>query len=204
MENTRLMPRHLMLLILPVILTMIGGLILTSNVTNFIGTGEKGISQAELYFAISLLSAALAFCWRYLPPYFTWGVLLFLPLGYAVISYPQLGSKISFPMLSLLNIAFGACIWLILRFTFFFKTILRMRTAVFSVVAALLLTGYMKALYALLHQPFPSGTFINALFLFIFIGFGLSLADIIIIRQDIKQAQLEQQRRQSVEEEDDL
>lgn len=201
MEDTKLMPRHLSLLILPVIVAILGGLILTNSLAKFMGTGSKGISQAELYFALSLLSAALAFSWRYLPRYVTWAVGLFLPLLFAVISYPQLGSQISFWVLSLLDIGFAGCLWLILRFTFFFKRILRMRTVAFSIAAALLFTGYMKVLYALLGQALPSGTFINALFLFIFIGFGLSLADIIIIRQEVK---LLREQQQTSEEKDDL
>lgn len=203
MEDKKLMPRHLTLLILPVILAMIGGYILTGNLANFMGTGTKGVSQSELYFAISILCASLAFSWRYLPRYFTWGIALFLPLAFAVISFPQLGAKISFFILSIMNIAFAAGIWLILRFTFFFKKLIRMRTAAFAIAAGALLTAYMKGLYTLLGHPFPSGTFINALFLFIFIGFGLSLADIIIIRREVSLLQL-QQHSHPDEEEDDL
>lgn len=203
MEDKTLMPRHLILLILPVMLAMIGGYILTGNLANFMGTGSKGISQAELYFAISILCASIAFSWRHLPRYFTWGIVLFLPLVFSVISYPQLGSKISFIILSLMNIAFAAGIWLILRFTFFFKKLIRMRTAAFAIVAGALFTAYMKGLYTLLEYPFPSGTYINALFLFIFIGFGLSLADIIIIRREVSLLQ-QQQHLHPEEEEDDL
>ncbi len=204
MNDTKLMPRHLTMLILPVFLAIIGGYILTGNLANFMGTGTQGVSQAELYFAISLLCAALAFSWRYLPVYFTWGIGLFLPVIFAVISYPQLGSKVSFFILSIMNIVFAAGIWIILRFTFFFKKLIRMRTAAFAIAAAALFTAYMKGLYYLLQQPFPSGIFINALLLFIFIGFGLSLADIIIIRKEVEILKKEQSEVTHKEEEDDL
>lgn len=204
MHDTKLMPRHLILLVLPVALAMIGGYILTGDLQNFMGPAGKGISQAELFFAISFLCASLAFSWRYLPSFATWGVLLFFPLVFAVISFPQLGKKISFIILSILNIAFAAGILLILRYTFFYKKLIKMRTAAFSIGAAALLTAYMKMLYILLKQAFPSSTFINALFLFIFIGFGLSLADIIILRMEIKLLQSNTQDNPLKEEEDDL
>ena len=204
MHDTKLLPRHLMLLALPVVLAMLGGYFLTGNLQNFMGAAAKGISQAELFFAISFLCASLAFSWRHLPSFVTWGVVLFFPLVFTVIAFPQLGEKVDFIILSLMNIVFAAGVLLILRITFFYKKLIRMRTALFSIAAAALLTAYMKVLYTLLKQSFPSSTFINALFLFIFIGFGLSLADIIIIRMEIKQLKGSYQETHREEEEDDL
>ena len=116
-------------------------------------------------------------------------MVIFLPLLFGLLALPQLGIKVSLMLLYALNLAFTAGLGMALKFTFFSQAMLRIRTAGFALVASMLLTGYFWLLYRLLNLPFPSsswgGYFWNSLFLFIFIGFGLSLADIVIIRKEV-------------------
>jgi len=186
MERTALLPRHFLLLVMPIAFAFLGGVLLISNLNSMVAPAvRQGISQAQFYLAISTLTGALAFSWRYLARPYTWAVMLFLPVIFALAVYGQLGGRISFSLLSLLNIAFSAGMMFILRYTFFTRSITRIRTSAFAIASALLLTLYFKAIYLITKLPESPGVFVNALFLFVFIGFGLSLADIMLIRMEI-------------------
>lgn len=208
MERVKIMPRHLLLIILPVIAAILGGMLTTGNLSSFMAaSGGNGISQAQLYLALSLLTGLLAFSWRCLPKSVTYGVLIFTPLVYGLLAMPQLGIKVSLMLLYALNLAFATGLWLALKLTFFSKAMLRIRTAGFAIVASLLLTAYFWLLYQLLNLPFPSaswgGYFWNSLFLFIFVGFGLSLADIIVIRKEVSEMRNSRSRHDEEEEEEE-
>ena len=206
MERTALLPRHFLLLIMPIALAFLGGVLLISNLNSMIAPAvRQGISQAQFYLAISALTGALAFSWRYLARPYTWAIMLFLPVLFALVVYRQLGGRISFSLLSLLNIAFAAGIMVILRFTFFTRSITRIRTSAFAITSALLLTLYFKAIYLVTKLPESPGIFVNALFLFVFIGFGLSLADIMLLRLEIADKRKQTPPHQEDEEtEDDI
>jgi len=96
-------------------------------------------------------------------------------------------------------------LWLILRYTYFSKTLITIRTLIFSVASALVLGVYFKLLMSLLKQAKGANTFmdyfLNALVLFIFIGVGISLAILIITRKDIKE---ESKNLREDEEDDDF
>ncbi|MDY0152363.1 MAG: hypothetical protein RBS43_08845 [Candidatus Cloacimonas sp.] len=208
MEKVKIMPRHLLLLAMPILAAVLGGMLTSGNLSAFIAAyGGRGISQAQLYLAISFLTGAIAFSWRCLPKSFTYGLMVFVPLIYGLLVLPQLGAKVSLSLLYGLNLAFTLGIWLALKITFFSKAMLRIRTAGFAALAAGLLSVYFRLLFMLLKLPFMkeswSGYFWNSLFLFIFIGFGLSLADIVIIRKDVTQYRLEQRKRDFEDEDDD-
>ncbi|MDD4309812.1 MAG: hypothetical protein PHO32_05485, partial [Candidatus Cloacimonetes bacterium] len=118
----------------------------------------------------------------------------------------QFGSKFSFLTLFALNLGFTLGVWLSLRYIFFTRFMLRFRTAAFALVAAVLLSLYFKILFMALHMPLSyeswSGYFWNSLFLFIFIGFGLSVADVIIIRKEVDEERI-RLRNQPIEEDEE-
>jgi len=189
MEHTKLMPRHLLLLLLPIASALVGGMLFSGNSSAFFrSVGGRGISQAQLFLGLALLSGALALGIRYLPHVFRAAIIIFMPLLYALAVMPQLGPKQSLAIIYALNLAITLGLWAILRFIFFRSQVQRLRTAVFAFLAALVLTLYFRALYLVLGMPFLSsqwsGFYWNSLFLFIFVGFGLSIADVAIIRKD--------------------
>lgn len=190
MEKIKIMPRHLLLIFLPVAAAVLGGMLFSGDMNSFTrSSGGGGISQAQLYLGLSLLTGALAFGHRCLPAAFRWVIVVLLPLLFSFQVLPQLGKNTSLTMIYLLNLAFAIGLWFALRMVFFSASLIRVRTALFAISAAVLLTIYFRILFLIMGLGFAasgwSGYFWNSLFLFIFTAFGLSVADVMIIRKDL-------------------
>jgi len=134
------------------------------------------------------------------------GLQIFIPLLYGLLMLLRFKMELSLVLLFLLNLACGFLLWLILRYTYFSKTLIRLRTLIFSLVSALVLSVYFELLLSLLKQEKGENTFrdlfFNALVLFIFIGVGISLAILIITRKEIKD--IAQTKKTDEEENDDF
>lgn len=207
MEKPKIMPRHLLLLFFPLATAIVGGLIFSGDFATFTQTtGGRGISQAQLYVGISLLTGLLAFGHKSLPKEYNWGIIILSPLLLALPALPQFGGKMSLALLFLLNLAFTLGLWGALKITFFSKAMVRIRTAGFAMLASVALTLYFFGLFTSLGMSFIksqwTGYFWNSLFLFIFVGFGLSFADVIIIRKEIEEEKA-LNRRLEPEDDDD-
>lgn len=193
MESTKIMPRHLLLMFFPIATAILGGLLFSGSFRDFTNNwGGRGISQAELYLAVSFFIGAIAFSCYCLPKYALWGLLIVIPLLDGILMIVRLGSQFSLILLFILNLICGILLWLILRYTFLAKSLIKIRTLIFSFVSALVLGTYLKILMLLLKQPKAANTFmdyfLNALVLFIFIGVGISLANLVIVRKEIDEA----------------
>ena len=204
MERTKILPRHLLLLFSPIIAAILGGLLFSGSFIEFTNNwGGRGISQAELYFALSFFIGSLAFGYSCLPKKALLGVQIFIPLLYGLLMLLRFKMELSLFLLFILNLVCGFLLWLILRYTFFSRTLIRVRTLIFSLVSALVLSVYFKLLMSLLKQAKGANTFrdyfLNALVLFIFIGVGISLAILIITRKEIR----EESKTAKEDEEDD-
>ena len=204
MERTKILPRHLLLLFFPIIAAILGGLFFSGSFIEFTNNwGGRGISYAELYFALSFFIGSLAFGYSCLPKKALLGVQIFIPLLYGLLMLLRFKMELSLFLLFILNLVCGFLLWLILRYTFFSRTLIRVRTLIFSLVSALVLSVYFKLLMSLLKQAKGANTFrdyfLNALVLFIFIGVGISLAILIITRKEIR----EESKTAKEDEEDD-
>jgi len=204
MERTKILPRHLLLLFSPIIAAILGGLLFSGSFIEFTNNWDgRGISQAELYFALSFFIGSLAFGYSCLPKKALLGVQIFIPLLYGLLMLLRFKTEISLFLLFILNLVCGFLLWLILRYTYFSRTLIRVRTLIFSLVSALVLSVYFKLLMSLLKQAKGANTFrdyfLNALVLFIFIGVGISLAILIITRKEIR----EESKTAKEDEEDD-
>ena len=204
MERTKILPRHLLLLFFPIIAAILGGLLFSGSFIEFTNNwGGRGISYAELYFALSFFIGSLAFGYSCLPKKALLGVQIFIPLLYGLLMLLRFKMELSLFLLFILNLVCGFLLWLILRYTFFSRTLIRVRTLIFSLVSALVLSVYFKLLMSLLKQAKGANTFmdyfLNALVLFIFIGVGISLAILIITRKEIR----EESKTAKEDEEDD-
>jgi len=204
MERTKILPRHLLLLFFPIIAAILGGLLFSGSFIEFTNNwGGRGISYAELYFALSFFIGSLAFGYSCLPKNALLGLQIFIPLLYGLLMLLRFKTEISLFLLFILNLVCGFLLWLILRYTYFSRTLIRVRTLIFSLVSALVLSVYFKLLMSLLKQAKGANTFmdyfLNALVLFIFIGVGISLAILIITRKEIR----EESKTAKEDEEDD-
>lgn len=122
MESTKIMPRHLLLLFFPIATAILGGLLFSGSFRDFTNNwGGRGISQAELYLAVSFFIGAIAFSCYCLPKYALWGLLIVIPLLDGILMIVRLGSQFSLILLFILNLICGILLWLILRYTFFGK-----------------------------------------------------------------------------------
>jgi hypothetical protein len=205
MERTKLMPRHLLLIAVPLIVAFLGGLLFSGNFNNFMQE-RGGISTAQQFIGISLLCGTLAFSLKCLPKPFSWAIIIFSPLLMALLTILKTGGGQNLAITFMLNLLFTVGLWGVLQLTFFAKSMLKIRTAAFALLASVLLTLYFRVLFFFLKMPFSKADwttyFMNALFLFIFIGFGLSLADVSIIRKEVEEAK-RQKRTQEDDETDD-
>jgi len=204
MERTKILPRHLLLLFFPIIAAILGGLFFSGSFIEFTNNwGGRGISYAELYFALSFFIGSLAFGYSCLPKNALLGLQIFIPLLYGLLMLLRFKMELSLFLLFILNLVCGFLLWLILRYTYFSRTLIRVRTLIFSLVSALVLSVYFKLLMSLLKQAKGANTFrdyfLNALVLFIFIGVGISLAILIITRKEIR----EESKTAKEDEEDD-
>ena len=204
MERTKILPRHLLLLFFPIIAAILGGLLFSGSFIEFTNNWDgRGISQAELYFALSFFIGSLAFGYSCLPKNALLGLQIFIPLLYGLLMLLRFKMELSLFLLFILNLVCGFLLWLILRYTYFSRTLIRVRTLIFSLVSALVLSVYFKLLMSLLKQAKGANTFrdyfLNALVLFIFIGVGISLAILIITRKEIR----EESKTAKEDEEDD-
>jgi len=207
MARTKILPRYLLLLLFPIIAAVLGGLLYSGSFIKFTDNwGGRGISMAELYFALSFFIGSLAFGYSCLPKNALLGLQIFIPLLYGLLMLLRFKMELSLVLLFLLNLACGFLLWLILRYTYFSKTLIRLRTLIFSLVSALVLSVYFELLMSLLKQAKGENTFrdlfFNALVLFIFIGVGISLAILIITRKEIKD--IAQTKKTDEEENDDF
>jgi len=204
MTRTKILPRDLLLLLFPIITAVLGGLLYSGSFIKFTDNwGGRGISMAELYFALSFFIGSLAFGYSCLPKNALLGLQIFIPLLYGLLMLLRFKTEISLFLLFILNLVCGFLLWLILRYTYFSRTLIRVRTLIFSLVSALVLSVYFKLLMSLLKQAKGANTFrdyfLNALVLFIFIGVGISLAILIITRKEIR----EESKTAKEDEEDD-
>ncbi len=147
----------------------------------------------ELNVYLALICGFVALLYQYLKSPLAWSAVILLALGFALIYHNQIG----FPLTQffLINLGLGALLTLLIKFLFFHKALLRFRMIVTSLVGAGLIALYYRGLFWLTNSTFEpgywSGFFVNGLLLFVFIAFGLSLADMIIQRADLQNLRLE-------------
>ena len=125
MERTKILPRDLLLLFFPIIAAILGGLLFSGSFIEFTDNwGGKGISEAELYLALSFFIGALAFGYSCLPKNVLLGLQIFIPLLYGLLMLLRFKVELSLFLLFLLNLVCGFVLWLILRYTYYSKTLM--------------------------------------------------------------------------------
>jgi len=190
-----------------VIAAFVGGVFTSESLASFMTVaGSKGISAAQFYLGISLMIGLLALGFKCLNNTYMSALLLTISLIFSVLMRSMLAFSSSMFLLFFLNLALVVLLAIVIKLTFCLGLMVRIRTAAFAAIGALVNTGYLIALHRLLshtgQQNSFGSTYMSSLFMFIFIGFGLSVADIIIVRKEVEALRKEQQRLE--EEEDDF
>lgn len=165
---------------------------------------EKGFGIGEISLYLSLLLGCVAFLWFYLRSSLVWVAIIAIPIFFSLWAAITLGiSIIPFYLVSLL---FAVLFALLVRYLFFWPPILRFRMVLCSIVGAGLLTLYYRGIFWVTSQEYVpswwSSVATNSLISMIFITFGLSMADLIILRKEISDANKEARRRALADEDD--
>lgn len=176
--------QYLLILVFPLIASWIGSILAGMN------SGASGLSFSQLSLGIAFVTGTLAISLKYLT--WPWHYLLAIVISalLALLSLQAIRAPISIFPLFLLNLTYALLTLLALRYVFYIKFLFRIRTILFGVVGAILFSIYLAALYTLLTIELPSGfwnaSFLYGLILYVFIGFAMSLADLVILQMEIK------------------
>jgi hypothetical protein len=181
--------QYLLILIFPLVTSWIGAML------SGMQSGPDGISLQQISLAIALLTGMMAMFIRYLHGQWHYLIAIILSAIYASVSLTLLNAPISILPLFLINLAYALLTILIVRYIFYIKSVFRIRTILLGVTGALLFSAYLAAIYSLLTIELPPGfwnaSFMYGLILYVFMGFGMSLADLVILQLEVKQLQNE-------------
>ncbi|HOH97332.1 MAG TPA: hypothetical protein PL188_03365 [Candidatus Cloacimonadota bacterium] len=177
--------RHILVLILPLVMAWLSAYLSGASL-------EKGvIGPLHIAMGVSIILSLLALFYHYWESPFYWLVIVVIPIIYAVLASLVLSSKSSLIVQVIPNLILAIGNLALLKYVFYDKTMFRMRTILISIGGAILLSVYLAMVYILQGMKLPEGfwssTMISSLFIYVFIGFGLSFADLIVIRGDVKE-----------------
>ena len=191
---------YLLIVILPVLASWIGSLLPGMQ------SGPGGPSLMHISLGAALLTGLMALFVRYLAGQWHYLIAIVASMLYAGLSLRMMNAPISILPLFLVNLLYSVLTILIIKFVFYIKTIFRFRTILFGVAGAAIFSVYLAFLYQLLTVQLPQGfwnaTFMYGLISYVFIGFGMSMADLIILRLDVAELQNQGSQDQDTEEDD--
>ena len=147
----------------------------------------EGPGNLELGLYLALVCGTAALLWQYLKSQLAWVAVILLALVFAFLLHNQI--ELSLTQFFLANLLLGVALALLVKFLFFLKALIRWRMIVTSLLGAGLILLYSWSLFGLAGRMFDtsqwSKVYVDKLLLFVFITFGLSLADLVIQRAEI-------------------
>ncbi|MCB5261991.1 MAG: hypothetical protein LHW64_05435 [Candidatus Cloacimonetes bacterium] len=177
--------QHLLILILPVLTSWISAMLPGMQ------SGPFGPPLMYIGLGAAFLTGLMALYIRYLGGHWHYLLAIVISLIYSALSFKMMGAPISIMSLFMINLVFSILTILIVNYVFYIKTLFRFRTLLFGLAGALIFSAYLAFLYQLLTIELQDGfwnvSFMYGLILYVFIGFGLSMADLIILRLDVAQ-----------------
>ncbi|MFB3844688.1 MAG: hypothetical protein ACE14O_02925 [Candidatus Cloacimonadaceae bacterium] len=186
-------------LLLPLIIVTLGGLLVYGSFNSFffVDTSSEGAEvngPAVIYYALTCVVALMYFFMRMKYTGYEFIALTVMSLIYS-LSLQKLTPAIHRLLILyfLPLIVIFLLLWLILRFIIFNRSMRAIRLLLFALLGSGVFTLTFSLQMLLLHQQvteeFLQGRFFSGLLLFVFMGFGLSLADDVILKLDEKQEQ---------------
>ncbi len=165
---------------------------------------QSRVSPAAIYLATTLLMVLISVFYRIFYARWYWTSAVVLAAIYAYGLFRAYGN-VSFFLMLIPVLFYNVMISILMVGVFYNRSLLRFRTLISALGGAIVFVITMRLIYAII--PIPEGvTFnvinrlIDGLYLFIFIGVGLSLADMILYKMEIKE--LRQQEDDNGEDED--
>ncbi len=154
------------------------------------GKTQKRPGALELGLFLALVCGSAAVIYHYLKNSWAWVVVFLLTLVFSLIISPKMGVGLSWFFLA--NLALAALMTVMVKFLFFQKAITRFRMIISSLLGAGLIAIWYRGMYFLTKRgDFPSwsSAYVNALLMFMFIAYGLTLADLFIQRSETREIQ---------------
>ncbi|MCB5224627.1 MAG: hypothetical protein WCY21_07095 [Candidatus Cloacimonadaceae bacterium] len=154
------------------------------------GKAYKRPGALELGLFLALVCGSVAVIYHYLKNPWAWVVVFVLALVFSLIISPKMGVGLS--LFFLANLALAALMTLMIKFLFFLKAITRFRMILSSLLGAGQVAVWYRGMYFLTKRgDFPSwsSAYVNALLMFVFIAYGLTLADLFIQRVETREIQ---------------
>lgn len=211
MEERSFKLEMLLIIALPILFSLLGGIYLSDGTDRFFGASPgSGIGLFEVFMGVSLLTGILAFLVYWQKRFPATLVAIVIPLIYSVLIRSLTGETASVFKLFLPMLTFSLPVLGALIYVFYNRIFLRFRTFVFALVSAMLLAVYFRLQYLAMEIGVPQGfwvnRFVSSLLLFIFVALGLSVADMFITGKEMRK--LREERRQKIlndeiEDEDD-
>lgn len=164
---------------------------------------SKGFGFREISLFVALLAGSVALLWWYLKNSLVWVAIIVITLLFSFWAVQLLG--LSLIRFYLPTLAFSVLLALLIRYVFYHPSILRFRMVLCSILGAGLLALLYRTLGLLTKQEFMPGywsdVLLNSLIIMVFVTFGLSMADLIIIRGEVAQLREEERREALADEE---
>lgn len=200
-----------LVILIPILAAMIGGSIIYGGFGSFMGFGNteglKEISVFQIYIACSLLAGVIAMIYRYLKSSYYWYAALILSLLYTIYLHREVLLQISIVKVFLPILAISMALTFCITRVFFTRSLIKFRLVLFAVISALGMALFMRLFHLVLSIPAEPGflitRFVNSMYLFLFIGFGLSMGDLITTKAELRQAEESVLHDETEEEEDD-
>ncbi len=183
-------------LIIPLVVVTLGGIFIYKSVTAFFFTKHLGVVQesngpAVIYYSLTLVLALMFYFMREGLRGYEFAVYGSLSLVYS-LSLSRITAIVGRPFFIYLipMLLFFSLMWLVLKFIFLNRNFRSFRLLLFALLAA----GAFSAAFivqnlllgALVTMQFVHSKFLSGLMLFIFMGFGFSLADYVVLKAEIK------------------
>jgi len=156
----------------------------------------SGISLFHIALAAALLCGTQALFQRYLHSNWYWHIALALAIAFSVISLTLVNAPISIFSLLLPNLLYSLITIYLIRIIFYGKLMFRLRTLLMGVFGGIMLSLYLAAFYSLmgieLIEGFWNASFIYGLIVYVFIGFSMSVADLLILQSEVRKLKQEE------------
>ena len=149
----------------------------------------EGINLNIISLGFALSIALIAFFRRYLSPLTLWYIIIGVPFVASFAIVYVLPHPVSIFTVVLQNITTSIFHYILIRL-FYHKSLVRFRMLVCSFLAALIFSTYYSTLHHLVELKILPGFWMQSFYigfiLHLFIFFGLSMAELIVLRQDVK------------------
>jgi len=178
-------------ILLPVLVSLIGGMLITGGWQQFSAyDANQFFSWFHIYITGSLLVSLIALFMHYLKNKYGYIINLIYILSVGVIADLALGKDVKLYHYIVPLFAFTIMTHLLVVKVFYKPALVRARTLLFGLGLALALTLSYRLLFVMLNKAVEPGFWLSYytffLYLAIFVGFGLSFADLIVVKASYK------------------